>query len=482
MGSRALPMIGRLLGPVGIGFAAFEVCNAIMNGCLSFSDDGGSGLPAQKWEWTNRALTQNPGGGIAESHAMVFTDEKGAWTYAGDAPEGCAVRAIPQGVTGWGPKTGTGTCNKGVGCPCPVPHKYAERWPDTWHVDVPATGGSTTLGTGKYCRGWGAEDNCQNGPDTAGWSKAAAQGLQTHMPPEVGQWVASEIPGSGVKSPYVSYVTVPENLCEGMKYPACVVEVEELELVPTQTELDWDDAVIEELDELDPQKTREEEEEKVITIIPGPGTELEVGSELEVITNPSEEDMPQWVPKPDPGETEEEYRERKLALPFWIPEGEMLSDGTLDPSKGPNEVVRTTPKAGSKLDPHPAGGTQTVTVTYNPPTAPEPSATPWSAPSIRGIDFGPLTGIAIGCNKFPFGVFCWIGDGLAGVGSAGSCPTIGVPMGSSVGLSEELVFDLCMFEPAMVVIRPILVLLSALCLAYMFAAAAMGFGGGSNED
>lgn len=317
------------------------------------------------------------------------------------------------------------------------------------------------------------------------WSKKLANafenpagtGLGVDPVERVAQDIASQIEGSKVKSPYPQDVEVPS--CSGMKRAECLVELEELELVPEVKELEWDEAVIEELEELEPEKTREKEAERVITILPPPGTTVKTGTETEVITNPDEESMPKWVPAPDPGETAKEYKERKVALPPWLPEEHELDPNLIDPSKGPDEVVRTWPQAGTRVNPE---ASTEVEVYYNPPSAP-PAAGAWSPPPISGIDLGPLAGVAIGCNDFPFGVFCWLGEGLTNWdGPSGVCPAVGVPLGSSVKTESELPFDFCQFEPAMEIVRPVIVLVAAFCLAYFFAAAAMGLGGGSNED
>ncbi len=311
------------------------------------------------------------------------------------------------------------------------------------------------------------------------WSEKLASQLKGHegdAAARLGQHIASEIDPE-VKDPYVPYHDVPD--CDGLKRTVCVDLLEELELVPNVTELDWDDAVIEELDILDPEKTREEEAERVIELAPPAGDEVKIGTEVDVLTNPDLEEMPYFVPAPDPGETEEEYKEKKIALPVWVPHSTELDDGTLDPSKGPSEVVRTYPEAGTRVDP----SVETdLEIQFNPDTAPPVSAA-WSAPAVSPLDLSPLTGIHVGCNDFPFGVFCWIAAGLTDWGSAGTCPSFGVPFVSEIRDAEdELVFDTCTFEPAMEIIRPMIVVLSFFGVAWLLAASAMGLGSGGSDD
>lgn len=238
--------------------------------------------------------------------------------------------------------------------------------------------------------------------------------------------------------------------------------LEELELVPDYIELPFEDA--------DAKKKKD----VVIFTKPTWGTAVQPESTVQVHYNPDYRVIPQIAPL----ETYDEYAARIEAETGLKPQKIPLPEYATDPKTGPEGASYTVPGQGTTVAPG-----SDVKVHTNPPTAPDPVPGPaWSPPPVSGLNLQPLAGIAIGCNKFPFGVFCWIGDGLTGAGSAGACPTIGVPMGSSVGLSSELGFDLCAFEPAMVIVRPVLVLLAAFSLAYMFAAAAMGFGGGSNED
>jgi hypothetical protein len=461
MGSRALPMIGRLLPAVGAGFLAYEICNAIFTGCISFSDSGDSGLPVEKWQWTNRGISGNG----ATSHAMVFTDGSNAPTYKSDGPPECPLVAVPQGLTGYGATSGT----QSVFCPAltpstqVLPTKFGERWPETWKVHYGGGVGTTTIPTSRYCRGWGASDSCQTPADTAGWSAAAATGLKEHVDPEVGQWVAAQIEGSGVADPYAVFVDVPS--CSGEAWIDCKEALEELELVPERATLTWETAHL----DLAP--------DEVVELAPAPATEVEKGTKVVVTTNPDEAGMPAVVPSPLPNETYDDYIGR--LAPSLDPSRITVSPEFTDPGVGPDGVIYTVPKAGTRTNP----ATETeVDVHTNPADAPPPSTASWSPPAVPAIDLSPLQGVSIGCNDFPFGIFCWIGSGLTAWGPGGECPTIGVPFGSSIGLDDELGFDFCQFEPAMEIVRPVLILLSAFCLAWLFAAAAMGFGGSTGSD
>ncbi len=309
------------------------------------------------------------------------------------------------------------------------------------------------------------------------WSEKSASALKgasgTSTAGRVGEKIASEIAGSGASDPYAT-VKVPS--CAGMKAPACEVELEELKLKPVPVELDWEDAVIEELDLLEPEKTREKESERVTELVPPPGFMVVPGKEVVIEQNPATEGMPLIVPEdPAPGEDEESFRKRRLIpmLPLWLLNPEMLSDATLNPHYGPNAVVRPVPKPGTRMDP--SVKEAELTVQTNPSTAPAPAGA-WSPPAIPAVDLTPLASVSIGCTTFPFGVFCWIGAGLTAWGTSGTCPNVSVPIHNG-----ELEVDFCEFEPAMEIIRPVLIVLAIFSLAWLFSRAALGIGGDSDD-
>lgn len=464
MGSRALPMIGRLLPAIGVGFAAFEICNAVMSGCLSFSDSGDSGYGAGafSWEWTNRSKTSNG----AVSHSMIYVYSPAARVFDGEIPEDwtCTTNAVPDGVTSWGASAGSVSQGCGPkGATVTVPRHWAERWPESWSVNYAGGEGSTALGSSKYCNGWGASDSCQTSPDTSGWSAAAATGLKEHVEPEVGQWVAAQIEGSGVADPYATTVDVPD--CGAYLWGECAEKLEEAGLEPSRVKLDWETAVL------------TKPADAVLETEPAGGAIVETGSKVTVTTNPEEAGMPFIIPAPESGETYDEYAAR--VTPTLDPSRVTVGADFYDPSTGPDGVIRTVPESGTRANP----ATETeVDVHTNPSDAPPATPMTWTAPPVSSIDLSPLSAVAIGCNDFPFGIFCWIGSGLTAWGPGGECPQLGVPFGSSIGLDDELAFDTCLFEPAMEIVRPVLILLAAFSLAYFFAAAAMGLGGGGGDD
>lgn len=210
--------------------------------------------------------------------------------------------------------------------------------------------------------------------------------------------------------------------------------------------------------------------------IPDPGTvvRIRVRTPLRVVVNP--EDSPRRVLAPLPGEAYPDYVGR-LQDRGLVGRVRTATDAETDPYAGPRAVVRVAPRPNARVRP-----ATEVEVVANPdttpdPTGPDPSAGGWVPPPVRAPDLGPLAGVRIGCDKFPFGVFCWMYQGLGGWGTNAQCPRFTVPIHNS-----GLLFDLCLFNPAMDVVRPIVGTVAAFGLAWMFAAAALGFGGGKGDE
>lgn len=154
------------------------------------------------------------------------------------------------------------------------------------------------------------------------------------------------------------------------------------------------------------------------------------------------------------------------------------------PHVGPNEVSHTVPKAGSQIDGEPSadvGSRPSVQVYVNPQTAP-PSGSPagggstqvpggWAPPAVPAIDLSPLN-VGAACDVFPFGIPCYVIDSLANFEAASSAPVLTMPL----PLDQEIVADLSVVEPTLLVVRPILLLGACLGLALWLAGAA-GIGG-----
>jgi hypothetical protein len=300
-------------------------------------------------------------------------------------------------------------------------------------------------------------------PSQAAFEADVKKELETANYPVTNGFLNHQLGQAEALNPLAVYVDVPN--CDGLGYSACEDLLEEVELVPEIDFRTWETADV------------SQPAGAVLALQPEADATVEGGSPVVIEANPDEAGMPVLVPSPLPGETYDAYIAR--LAPNLDPSRVTVSPEFTDPGTGPDGVIRTVPKSGTRVNPE----TETeIDVHTNPADAPVPAGTPWSAPAIPAIDLSPLAGVSIGCNDFPFGVFCWIGSGLTAWGPGGECPTVGVPFGSSIGIDDELAFDLCQFEPAMEVVRPVLILLSAFCLAYLFAAAAMGFGGSTGSD
>jgi hypothetical protein len=454
-----LPALGvSVLGlGVGVGIGS-EICGALgIEGCWFIEQDEEYSGPLTPGEWVFFEGSP-PGSGIP---AYAYYYRFPGLVYAaqvqgqGGIPMGnpCGGTA-PAGVTAWYQSAETGGCTieeKSV----EVHRFFAMR---------------STL-EGRHM-GYHATDDpgMENVPFTAHpeWETKLAEKLaeapEGSAAAKLGQKIASEIPGSEIKNPYADYVAVPG--CNGLTWADCADVLEEAGLEPVRDELDWQTA---ELD-IDP--------DGVLELVPAAGEELIKGGKVTVTTNPDESGMPLTIPAPGPHESWEEFT-AKLA-PGLEPKKNPLTDNTLDPSRGPDEVVRTDPGDGTRLDPDAAP--HQVRVDVNPTDAP-PAAGAWTAPVVPAVDLSPLSGVAIECDMFPFGVFCWIADGLGNWNSSGTCPSFAVPFYSEIRDSEDhLVFDTCTFEPAMVIIRPVIIILSFFGVAWLLAASAMGLGSGSEAD
>jgi hypothetical protein len=455
-----LPVLSSVLAFGAGTVIGSEICGVLgIEGCWYFHSDGADpadGVESYFWQATN--------GSSWMPFSWTWSRGKSGYETLFGIAAGCANK-LPGGITKvrgpFGPPYND--------CTKPTPLKVAED-AELWRhgmanrsLDYHAT---DDPGIPNYP--WSPSESAVSA-GMAGVLKAPGSfgggGYETAEIERVGQHIASQIPGSGISDPYPHEVTVPS--CSGEAWIGCKEQLEELELKPERKELDWSDAHL----DLAP--------DEVVELDPAPGTKITVPTETKTIvtTNPDEAGMPVVVPAPLEGETYDDYIAR--LAPQLKPSRVTVSPEFTDPTTGPDGVIRTVPKSGTRANPE----TETeIDVQTNPSDAPTPSGTPWSAPAIPAIDLSPLAGVGIGCNDFPFGIFCWIGAGLTAWGPGGECPTVGVPFGSSVGIDDELAFDLCQFEPAMEVVRPVLILLSAFCLAYLFAAAAMGFGGSTGSE
>jgi hypothetical protein len=484
-GSGIFPEVGLALGAFGLGAGIGSViCNEILEleGCWGFSSNGTDPAVAGPPEWKyfkdppEGCLTYTVCAGAPHYtwwyHSTTSAPYRGVYVGKGGLPNPCeGASSLPAAADGYfsiGTEV-TWLCEvKGV-------HKFgyqtlpqASKLTGTnfngyTKAGAAATGLKTYTGTG-YCP-TASPTTCLNHPPS-NWGERFARGLHntesgasSEAKADLGQAIAHAISPSTVKNPYGTYVNVPD--CDGLVYATCAKELEEAGLEPHREDLDWSEVTTTTPDE-------------VTELQPAKSTEVEKGTGVKVITNPDEEGMPVVIPDVEPDETYSHYAARlnPALSPHRVNVGEAFTDAEL----GPSAVLRVAPSTGTKVDPH---ASTEVEVQTNPETAPDagPGTSAWTAPSIPSIDLSPLAAVSIGCSSFPFGVFCWIGDGLTSWGSSGTCPSFGIPIHDS-----ELAVDFCQFEPAMEIIRPVLVVLACFTLAAMFAYAALGIGGGAGSD
>ncbi len=466
---------GGILPALGPGVLAFGVgagvgtalCNifAIWEECLTFdsltadpAEPDAEAYPEGKgWKFSQPGYSGGP------EYAWYWNFSSSSYVHAteGYGANKCSSHwAAPTGLTAYI------VVNKKT-CEGSEPYTEVTLWRSSMeNREV----GTAPDATGRFENGYEAPSN---------WSEETAAQLEGHegdAAGRVGEKIASEIEGSKVADPYKTEVTVPETCEVGTKRATCLVELEELELVPETTELDWEDAVVKELEELEPEKSREKESERIIEIVPPPGTNVETGSEIVVVTNPGVEDMPEYVPAPDKsggsdgeGEDEEEYKKR--LAPIFLPDVGTLGDAAIDPSVGPDAVSKTSPDSKHRFDPK---GEHAVKIWVNPADAPAPAGA-WSPPGLDSIDASPLSGLKP-CGVFPFGLFCWLGEAFGQFNTTGVCPHAAVPTG--IGGDFELGLCGTTSETVMSYVRPFILLAFIVGCGFLFARGTTAVGGG----
>jgi hypothetical protein len=230
------------------------------------------------------------------------------------------------------------------------------------------------------------------------WAERFARGLHNgsaevseSVRDHVGESVAAEVPGSGVKSPYKTYVKVPE--CSGEAWVGCEAKLEELHLVPERQEVNWS-----EVETTTPGQ--------VLELAPVPKTEVATKTKVIVKTNPDEVGMPLVVPHPNEPQTYAEYI-AKLA-PHLKPHRVTVTEADQRSGAGPDGVLAVSPEAGTRLNPN---VDHEVAVTTNPASTPFVAGGGCEA-SVGAINWSPLNQ-PLG-SRFPFGVVAffvgWVGE------------------------------------------------------------------------
>lgn len=169
-----------------------------------------------------------------------------------------------------------------------------------------------------------------------------------------------------------------------------------------------------------------------------------------------------------------------------------VTDAQVDRTRAPGEAVGTDPATGSQV----AAETALVILT-NPAVMPASSSGTGTSTSSTGddqvddgnpagstapaVDFSPLQNTGLG-DRFPFAVPGWVAGALGGWSGSGSCPTLHMPMPHMFVSSGVWDIDGCSIQPMVDVVRPVFLVGSLLGLAWLFAGAAMGFGGAAATE
>lgn len=216
----------------------------------------------------------------------------------------------------------------------------------------------------------------------------------------------------------------------------------------------------------------------VITLDPPAPTTVEKPATVTVTTNPDAQTMPVRVPGPLQHETYAQYLARLQAAGHTGTATRLdLTDATLDPARGPSEVVSTSPAAGTRIAPDSA-----VTVRANPETAPEVAGSGGTGnPSTHAINLAPLN-VAGLCSNFPFGVPCWLYDVMSSwVVGTPEPPSWQIPF-PFVAVADRPSIDLADWDAWAPQLRALILLVAAVGIALKFYALATGQSRGGDGD
>lgn len=294
------------------------------------------------------------------------------------------------------------------------------------------------------------------------------EGVLDEMP-DLAQYLEHLIdPETANPYPPPARVIVPD--CDGLLWPACRDLLEEAGLEPQRDELDWRGAVI------------EKPARAVVETRPGPGAEVDVGRSVTVVTNPNEDGMPIVVPQPseDPNEHYRTYLDELERLGFPEPLVQELTESTYNPNRGPSAVASVVPAPGTRFDP--AGPLPQVAVNVNPPTVPiVDDGGSCEGLELHTIDVSPLF-VDLG-DRFPFGLPGYVEELFDAWTTTAAPPNFSIPLTANV----EWGIDFTKAEPAMEIIRPVIVIVSAIgvftaTLAACWGAWARFFGGQGDAD
>jgi hypothetical protein len=208
----------------------------------------------------------------------------------------------------------------------------------------------------------------------------------------------------------------------------------------------------EEFPEAEPETEQEEKEKEEDTPIPNP-----IWPEL---------------PAPSPNELGTEYKSTVETDGYEDVEIHVLPETSIDPRVGPGEVSKVRPDPNHKYDPK-----TKVDVWVDPETAGPGEGGKLPPFRIGGITEPELKPphLNILCEKFPFGVPCWLIAEINSWSSTGSAPELGLEdftvKGKKITGGK---FDFARLEPVMEKIRPFEIAFSTIGLVILFYSFATG--------
>ena len=448
----------------GAGVGSY-ICNAVLNleGCWGFSADSADPVEVGSLTWVffRNPTKAGPGGHEIDlpGYTWVYGDSTlgiyyGAWNQTSTTCLNSSVSTASV-ITDTGATSTCETGEKEVRA-LRVAQRHAMSNRDLVGMtkgEAAGSGFTNKTGTKLYCPSE-SPTTCVASP-SSDWSERFAKGLQNGSSgasagtrANLGQAIAHGIAPTEVSDPYALTVTIPD--CDGLTWGACKSLLEGVDLVPELDRLTWSTADL----DIPP--------DTVVELSPDSGNELEKGKTVVVTVNPEEGDMPLVLPMPEPGETYSHYAAR--LSPGLSPSRVDVGEAFVDPSLGPNAVVRTVPEPGTRFDP---STSHDIDVQTNPGDAPIPSAA-WVPPGIPAIDMSPLSGIPSPCSVFPFGLFCWVGEALAQFNTAGVCPGFSAPVADT---GSDFDVSLCgeTADTILGYLRPALLLAFIVGCGFMFA-------------
>jgi hypothetical protein len=202
----------------------------------------------------------------------------------------------------------------------------------------------------------------------------------------------------------------------------------------------------------------------VETSPPG-GSEVGFETDIEIRVNPPQEYT--RVPAPLDGETYESYTVRLEDIGL-LGKIELISDEERDPERAEGSIYSLDPPAGTPVQ------IGTPVIVRVDPIVP-PIIVP-GPPGVPPLDFTPLN-VELLCSHFPFGVPCWSFEAVREWAAPGDPPEFSIPIHNG-----DLVFDLAQFEPAMAIVRPVILVLGTLGIGWFFFSFTFGGGGGAGKS